>query len=251
MTTSISLNNIVLFSNSIPKSGSSLLFNLQRELLCGVAGRNSQDYDFLSEAGISSSGGFIFNSDIPKLAKFLMKREIQDGPYVFKIHHPINDALRDLFLSRYNVFISLSIRDPEDVLLSARDNHLKTGEFAEFKNLDSGCDTINGWFQDIYNSCVNTSLLRNIPIVKYEDIIIDNVMALFKSFHIDLFNSVLQSVAKKFLDFDRAYKLASIRFNKPGSDHRNGFKNSEEFSHYKEKLSAFREKMGYPNNLVP
>ena len=239
------LKNMVLFSNSLPKSGSTLLYCLQREFLYGVSEKSINDDNYLLErAGVASCGGFLSNDNLDSLASYLLDNEVLDGPYVFKIHSPLTGNLQNLFFKKFNVFISLSIRDPLDMLLSAHDNYYKTGEFSSFQCLENGCKTINTWFQRIYDTCINNDNERIVPVVRYEQIVSNPMQAIYNSFDDALMRMIFYAVADKYLNLKQAYNGSSHRLG-PSNNNRDSIKQSEEFLTCKKELSEFRKKLGY------
>ena len=126
-------------SNSIPKSGSSLIYNYQRNLFCNVYSTDMVDsYIRLSELlDIDCLNGFVPPSSIPALEKLLMNAHSFNliSPCVIKTHAPFSLRFSRFLRSSSNVFSSLCIRDPHQVLKSAIINHRRRPhEFKYFVN---------------------------------------------------------------------------------------------------------------------
>lgn len=212
----ISLKNAVLLSNAIPKSGSSLLFGLQQEFLYGVSGKKDRSYDVFKAAGIQMSGSWVSDASIPELATYLRNTPIVDGPYVLKLHCEVSGDLLESYIDCPNIFLSLIVRDPVEILVSARDNFLRSGEFQDFENLDQGIEVINTWYRRIYDSSVAAGERKKVPIVRYEDLVRDNIGTMLASLHPTLQMAALKQVAEAHTHLESAYKTASIRLNKGG-----------------------------------
>lgn len=166
------LDQIVFISNSIPKSGSTLLCNLQRELFKSLSG-HEMDYSQIEAAGINLKGGFIYPQETVKLASFLASGKPRKGPWVLKMHTPVYKPLLELFKNDDNIFMSLIVRDPIDVFLSARRNFNRSGEFKEFAEEKAGVTAVNNFFQEIYDTCILAGAFKKLPIVRYDDLLRD------------------------------------------------------------------------------
>lgn len=239
-----SLDRVVLISNSVPKSGSSLLFNLQRELVKGISGRPI-DYSPLEKAGIKVQGGYIDADQMSRLAKFLREDGTRTGPLVLKMHMVLSDALLEVFSTRDDVFVSTIIRDPVDVFLSARRNFHRTGEFRQFAEVESGINVVNGYFRKIYEASVKAGQTKELPIVRYEDLMKDRFGTVIQSLPQALKAIIWRAVFQKFLDEAKAEKTAEHR--RSGAQDTPGASNEDKAlqARIEPDLAEMRERLGY------
>ena len=237
------IENLIFISNSLPKSGSSFLFNLQRQLLLKISGRTECDYGVLKKAGIPIQGGYIQTPHLPKAITHLANSDTETGPIVLKAHAPISPAIRELFVQHDNVFMSLIVRDPIDILMSAMENHKRTGEFESFSSVESGCQTIMNHFKSIYESC--TELGKEVPIVHYRDLLLDPASTVADSFGTKLNAEIARQYIQKNLDVEFAKKRASHRLQKGSLKRDIEDLPTDQHAVIKQKLGSFREKLGY------
>lgn len=178
---------LILISNSIPKSGSTFLFEMQNNLFQRAF--DSEDATrLLKKSQLGAIGGFlnISNSDFENR---IANSECDFGPVVIKAHCMLGKGLIQQIVSNDNIFVSFCVRDPIDVFFSARRNFLARGEFPEFENVETAIKVINGYFWDIYSSvsALNEELKlsgqndRLVPFIKYEDIVADPKQAVMSS----------------------------------------------------------------------
>lgn len=244
MTTGVSLKNTVFISNSLPKSGSTLLFVLQRAALNLAAGTTEFNYDTLKERGIEAGGGFVRDPNSDEFIKFIQD-DLTDGPVVIKTHAPIGAKLRALYEEKANLFISLSIRDPLDIVLSAQDNFTRTGEFEAFQNLSDGCDVVNNAYRSIYVSTLTASRNRPIPIVRYTDLLADKAAAVAASFAPELLTLASKEIIDQVVSIQDIEKLAAHRKNVGAAVRDLSSIDSNTLDEIKIKLRAFRHELGY------
>jgi hypothetical protein len=238
------LDSVIFISNSIPKSGSSLLFNLQRDFIMSLSGRKTCDYSVLEDVGINVKGGFLPNKDIPALIDNVQTGLSLRGPLILKTHTPMTPALRAFYEANSHVFVSLIVRDPLDTLLSAMHNFRRTGEFANFENFEDGCRTINNDFQSIYDSTLRVTS-KPIPIVRYTDLLTDPAAAISASFGPDFLGGVTRADVERQLDIQTSSRKASHRLQR--GDLNRGIDEVSERSQEAvlEALHNFRVKLGY------
>ena len=183
-TDGIDIKKIILVSNSIPKSGSTLLFENQNQLFQKAFGTPPSE-QILDASSLDNMGGWV-NLQQGALLDLIRDPGYDIGPVVIKTHFVPSDELLDEMTRNGHVFMSLSVRHPIDVFLSARDNFYKRGEFVEFEDTETGILTINKYFSDIYSHTMRlnqrypqagSSDFRITP-VRYEDIVTDTSLAL-------------------------------------------------------------------------
>lgn len=148
---------LIVLSNSLPKSGSTLLRNFTTELVRLRFG--AQGADALHQLGAAGRlplvGGFLPRPS-PEHLDVLSGEDVA-APMVVKIHAALNDDLRRRIGPCCRV--TYTIRDPRDVYLSARDHALRTAQtakpmFGRFLHEDSALaalgpmlDTAIEWLQ--------------------------------------------------------------------------------------------------------
>lgn len=238
------LDRLIFISNSIPKSGSSLLFNLQRDFLLAMAGREACDYSVLEERGIPVKGGFLAAKDISAFANVLSEGLTPRGPLVLKVHTPVTPALRAAYEAQDTVFMSLCVRDPLDSLLSAMENHRRTGEFVSFKTVEQGCAAVNNFFQSIYDTSTGITA-KPVPVVHYTDLKADPAGAVLSSIHPDLFAAIARAIVEQHLDVEASGKKAAHRLQRGGLSRDISEVPAEKQAHVLEALRDFRAKLGY------
>lgn len=238
------LKNLVFLSNSVPKSGSSLLFNLQRDFLMSVAGRSECDYKTLEGLGFSAKGGFVAARQIPEFVKLVESGvPLSDGPLIVKTHTPLTPELQNAFLTNDNVHISMIVRDPLDVLMSAMDNFKATGEFAQFETLEGGCRAVNNFFQQIYDS--TTGLEKPLPMVHYRALMQNRTQTVLNSFPPAVYNMILHSLFDQHLDVEKSGNKAAHRVQKAQIKRDRDDIPADKLEGVLETLKDFRTKLGY------
>jgi len=242
----LNLRNAVLISNSMPKSGSTFLFNLQQSLILKISGTDTRYVrELLPRKGIKSNADFVHNPLQPEFIELITNADLNDGPYLFKTHCIISGALKKAFLSSDNIFISCCARDPVEIFLSATDNYNKTGEFNDFSTLANGCSIINDYFSKIVTSCKDVSSMKVIPIVKYEDIVSNPIDALIDSLHPALQRLILGKAVSSLVDTSEASSAAINRMNKGVLNRAASYADQGLIKHLERQLEFSRIATGY------
>lgn len=175
MTTEIDIRKLVLISNSVPKSGSSFLYSYQREMFINLLQGPAQA-DTLFSMGAVHAGGFLGLKKNLHVFEAIADPSFDQGPLIIKMHIPVAGELLTCMNANPNVFMSFIVRDPHEILMSAMDNHKRTGEFGQFDTLERGIAQINGRFREIYESVTayNASQEdpgRIIPVQRYSTLL--------------------------------------------------------------------------------
>jgi len=239
-----SLDQIVLISNSVPKSGSTLLFNLQCEFFKSLSG-HEMDYSQIEAAGINLNGGFVDTRETVKLASFLASGEPRNGPWILKMHTPVYKPLLELFKNNRNIFMSLIVRDPIDVFLSARRNFNRSGEFKEFSEEQAGVTTVNNFFQEIYDTCVSAGAIRELPIVRYDDLLGDRFETVTASLPTELRAFIQGRHLRDMINENRVETLARHRRSRQLDGIEDNAGNKELKARLASAFFGFRRKLGY------
>lgn len=238
-------DRLVLISNSVPKSGSTFLYSLQRDFLLRLAGKQAADFSLFSEAGVELSNGFVHKPLNGPFLDVLENETITGGPYILKTHLAILPRLKKLLIEKPNVFMSLAVRDPVEIFLSARDNHRKTGEFPQFSDIDSGCQTILGYFSQILKTSEDISQEKYLPIVRYEQIVSDPIEAMVASLHPMIAKNIMKAFANEFTSIEKSAKFSSNRFNIGQASRLDAEEDRELVQQLKERLASARVEFGY------
>lgn len=238
----LNLKQLVFLSNSVPKSGSTYLYSLQRNFLESVCRKPKADYGILSEENLEQSG-YVSNPHSKKFLEIICSGDLQDGPYVLKTHALLNGRLREAFLENSHIFVSTATRDPVDIYFSARDNFRSTGEFPEFESLETGTATINGYFARILRSSVKAGRRKELPIVKYEDIVSRPLETMISSFSQDILKSVSLETAKEHTSIEKASRMARNRMNKGSLKRHDAEDPSDEAAQVLQSVRNFTEVM--------
>ena len=238
-------DRLVLISNSVPKSGSTLLFSMQQGFLLSLCGKASADYSAFSRAGVPIDHGYLAKPHAREFLDLIADPSLTGGPYVIKTHTLLNADLRAALVAADNVFASTAIRDPLEIYFSARDNFRKTGEFPEFATVERGCDTVKTYFAKIHRASVNTSYVKAVPLVRYDQILSDPVGALMASLHATIRDQVLRKIAGDHLDMGRATAGARSRLNLGVADRRTRDAQEGDFEKVLHALASTRAAFGY------
>lgn len=238
-------DRLVLISNSVPKSGSTYLHSMQQNFLLSLCGKSGPNVSAFAEAGIEVHGSYIPKPQSAEFLALIASPTLTGGPFIVKTHTMLTADLRATLLRSGTIFASLSIRDPLDIYFSARDNFRKSGEFPEFGNVESGCETVNGFFTRIYESSVNTSHKKTVPIVRYEQIVSDPVGALLASLHPTIKDHVMRKIAEDHLNLQKAAAGASKRLNLGSLDRRAVDRSDADFDQVSHALAETRHVFGY------
>lgn len=243
----------VLLSNSIPKSGSTLLYESQRVLAEKCYGGTIS----LREASESSSvfhhdrdDNFFIPLHDPDFIEFLSNYSIGELPLIIKTHDVLNPQILELILKRDDFFMSFAVRDPADIFFSARDNFSKSGEFEEFQHVERGLNVLNGFFREIYDSVDKPLTQRSeakgkLSFVRYEQIVTDVIGATIDSLPPQLREAFFQTFFRKMLSVDELNDNASYRLNIGSTKPRGAEKSPELRSYIEYTLSDFRRDLGY------
>lgn len=208
----------IFISNSVPKSGSTLLFQYQNALF-GAAGIASDTLGVLTARGIPHVSQYVETKNNPGFLDLLNDRSFDAGPLLVKVHCDVADGVAAAVTENPNLFMSMIVRDPRDVLLSAMDNFRNTGEFREFRELETGIRVVNGHFLNILKSVrgLNRQLKgsgRAIPVSRYGDLLDDPVATALDSLPIRLRGAVCTELARRAISGEAVEKRAAHRKQK-------------------------------------
>lgn len=160
---------MIILSNSIPKTGSTHLANLQEDILNQSKVRNGQQ--LLRD---THKGRYIANSSNRVLLN-LYKINLLKGSVIVKCHWGFKKEL-DFFCSVSNTKMTMTYRDPRDMILSMIDHGNKTRKGLDPSGAFSDCynvidliprtlkmlETLEEWQSKKYVHCI-----------KYEDLMFD------------------------------------------------------------------------------
>ena len=136
---------MIIFNNGIPKSGTSLLFAYQKDMVEQCAGVGGME-----AFSQHSYGGFLHKVD-ENSYKMMRKLHRKHGSFVVKIHSTPNKWILKL-LEEQIAKLTCSFRDPRDVILSAIDHGERTrrgedssGAFKGICTLEDGVRSFKNW----------------------------------------------------------------------------------------------------------
>ena len=241
----IPLERLVFLSNSVPKSGSTFLAALQENFIYGLKPRRISLNEELQYIGVDLHKNYVTDPYGKDFLDFISNKNLENGPYVFKTHLEMKGDIKDVFLGSPHIHASLSVRDPLEIFLSARDNYRATGEFTEFAELVSGIKIIREYFAEIFNTTKSIASIKDVPIVRYDEIVRSPKAALLKSFSRDLRSILLAGVVTEKIDVEAANELARYRRNKAEVKRDLSRCNQEEITQLQKELSDIRKDFGY------
>jgi hypothetical protein len=161
---------MLIISNGVPKSGSSYLFKLQRDLIEASTESENQVTTAIYEGEINGHGLFI--SDLNDHS-FSILRDISEkyGPLVIKVHDK-NASKIQKYASRKNVYSTFTYRDQRCFILSAMDHKERTKNeqqqvFPQFTNVTSAIPEAKSW-----GGIALQFKKSEIFTLKYEDLVI-------------------------------------------------------------------------------
>jgi len=138
---------MLIISNGVPKSGSSYLFKLQRDLIQSSIESENAVSKAISENKINGSGLFLSNLDDRVFA--LLKQISKDhGPLAVKIHDK-NISKIQKYAEEKNIYSTFTYRDPRCFILSAIDHKERTNNnhqvFSHFENVTAAIPEAKSW----------------------------------------------------------------------------------------------------------
>lgn len=239
----------IFISNAVPKSGSTFLFEYQKALFV-AAGAGSDTIALLERRGVPHVRQYVEMKDNAAFLELLNDRAFAEGPLVIKTHSAVTEELRTAVLENSNVFMSMIIRDPQDVLLSAMDNHRNTGEFWEFRELESGLRTVNGHFLNILKSvrALNRELKgsgRATPVSRYVDLLDDPAATALGSLPVRLRTAVAAGLARRAVSGEAIEKRSAHRKQKGERARSLDAQPAEAAARIKAELAETRRIFGY------
>ena len=246
---------MLLLSNSIPKSGSTIMFSLQKSFLEAVMGMNCVPED-KKVRDYEIAGGYVLRPSSTGFAKYARKISAEEGStFILKAHAILNGKIGEAFLESKGFHASLCVRDPLEIYYSARANYQKTGEFQEFADVDSACNMIDTFFRKIFQSSWNKKKEKDVRIVKYETIVQHPEQALMMSLPPEILEIAKErysgkptsdlEVVASFTNLDDANRMALSRFNVGKVGTAKDFSSEADYEYIKRRLEEFREILRY------
>ncbi len=132
---------MLILSNGMPKSGSTLLSWFQKDMLMQLVSDNGQkklELSILSKQ-ISGIGHFVDNIESKNKLSTLIDMSETHGSFLVKCHAAITEDVKDAIRNK-KVVVSFTHRDPRDIVLSAIDHGKrevnKSRFFAQFQSIE-------------------------------------------------------------------------------------------------------------------
>ena len=165
---------MLILSNAMPKSGSSLLYHYTGEVIAShFSSTGHQELlKLIDENKLDGVGGFVRTID-EETIDLLLKTCASHGPVVVKIHSPLTPFLQKL-LKEGVIKATFGHRDPRDVILSAMDHRLRSlrqgkSMFSAFTSVADSIETIKtSWWRSIIRDWHNSGL---VCVFRYVDLI--------------------------------------------------------------------------------
>lgn len=158
---------MIIISSSIPKSGSTLVWQYQRDMI-KLACRRSGQSQLLKH---SSYGGFI-NTFNFKVIATLLYLNFRFGDIVVKTHSKPTFLIKILIISGL-AKATFCYRDPRDVILSAIDHGARTRKglelsdaFRDFYNVIDAIPIVKNWLENWYR----WRQIRKVLFIRYESL---------------------------------------------------------------------------------
>ncbi|WP_285164741.1 sulfotransferase domain-containing protein [Shewanella goraebulensis] len=136
---------MLVLSNGIPKSGSSYLFKLTRDLLKTSINAENAVREAILKGELEGSDLFVSNlNDKSLLLLDSISKEF--GPLAVKVHEKNLDRF-SCFLTQEKIFTPFTYRDPRDCILSSLDHRARTnGEvFQNYGNVSDAIPNVKSW----------------------------------------------------------------------------------------------------------
>jgi len=147
---------MLIISNAMPKSASSLLLWYTTQLLANAFPSTGQKAlgQLISNREIEGSGEFVTKLNEEAMLRLLDLSE-KEGPVVIKTHHRLTPLLKLLLRSSDKIKATFIHRDPRDMILSAVDHHMRSGQEAQpaFQEWSSVSESIEAARWCCYMSC--------------------------------------------------------------------------------------------------
>ena len=200
---------MIILSNSLPKSGSTLLANYQEDILKFLNNKNGQL--ILKE---KFQGRYI---DYPnrKILKELFKINLMHGTIVIKCHWPYQKLVSNFCLLT-NTKMTITYRDPRDMILSRIDHGERSRKTGDGTGAFSECIDVINLIPRQVELMKRLDLFLTKPYVqsiKYEDIMM-NPLKVLKEMNLFLNLEVDEIVLNEIISNRNNMKTKSHNFNK-------------------------------------
>lgn len=184
---------MIIINSGIPKSGSTLIFEYQKELIKSAYPKNGT-----KELFKNSYGGYIETID-ESVEKKLIYIHKNHGPFVVKTHTGPTKAIKNLIKTGH-AKATFSIRDPRDVIISAMEHGERTRSggdpsraFSEINSIRDGL-IFSGIYIKTYKSW---RTYGNVLFIRYEDMIrnkLGQIKNMAEYFNFSLKNHVIEKI---------------------------------------------------------
>ncbi|MCF1190808.1 sulfotransferase domain-containing protein [Mangrovimonas sp. AS39] len=200
---------MIILSNSIPKTGSTLLANYQEDIL-NKSSKKSGQHKIISNYG----GRYIEHPTKKDLINFFLI-DLLHGSFVIKCHWNY-DKLMDIYCHLPNVKITMTYRDPRDMILSMIDHGERTRQGKDSSGAFADCYTVNDMIPRTVQFMENLKVWNKksgVHLIRYEDLV-SQPFDVLKRMNL-FFNLALdEGVLKGIIDFRNDIKSESHNFNK-------------------------------------
>ncbi len=234
---------MIVVSNSLPKSGSTLLCYLTADLLRAAFPQTGLDALARATAAGRTAGRDIFVRTLDRTTlELLVEIAEGHGPLVVKVHHPLTRHVRRFF-NRGRFRATLIHRDPRDVILSARDHCRRPGgdRFSDFHCVRAAIRPMRRYFKNVerWLDWPNTLVLR------YTELVTDSAATLARVrdfLGLDVADPQLRDIAAR---RTKNPKPGAMQFNTGKVTRFAEEMSAEEIRYCNKKLRGIIERLGY------
>jgi len=167
-----------VLSVGMPKSGSSLFSNYQKEIITFSFKDNGQEHlrRMTKEGLINGAGHFIQDFNSLEELEILVSLSEKTGPFVVKTHTPLTEGLAERIKNK-QIIVTLIHRDPRDVILSAIDHGKRVSDkpgdkfFQQFRSVADTIPTVRTWSR----TALDWIGSGNAVVFKYHDLLMNPV----------------------------------------------------------------------------
>ncbi len=234
---------MIVLSNGLPKSGSSLICGLTADLLAAAVPQNG-----LAALRQATADGKTFGRDLfvrtldrPTL-ELLDGIARRNGPVVVKVHHAFTaDIRRGMDAGRLRA--TMIHRDPRDVILSARDHCWRSegAQFGEFTSIRSAIAPCRRFLKMVMPWVKRSDAL----ILRYSDLVADPIQTLARVreyLELEAADDLLREIVA---DRDRRRAAGVLQFNTGKLTRFREEMTDDEIAFCNRKLGSYIDQLGY------
>jgi hypothetical protein len=234
---------MVILSNGLPKSGSSLICGLTADLLGAAVPRNGLDALRRATAAGEAVGRDLFVRSLDRSTLELLDRIAEsEGPVVVKVHHRLTSSLRR-GLDGGRLRATMIHRDPRDVVLSARDHCRRSdgAQFGEFTSIQAAIAPCRRYLKMVMPWVKRSDTL----VLRYHDLVTDPVKTLDRVREYLALEASEEQLQEIVTGRERGRAPGVLQFNTGKLTRFHEEMAKEEIDLCNRKLGSFIEQLGY------